>query len=47
MGSIILNFELIYIIYLRSVDGHNIGDDFPKYFKYEYMTDTDLLLKTI
>jgi len=34
-----------FIIFLERANGHEIGSDFPQYFKYEYNADTDLLLK--
>ncbi|MBI5458832.1 VRR-NUC domain-containing protein [Methanobacterium sp.] len=41
------NFEDIgfgYVIFLSKVDGHTVGSEFPKYFKYRYDVNTDELL---
>lgn len=38
-----INF--VYIIFLERSDGHEIGSDFPQYFKYEYNANSDLLLE--
>lgn len=39
------NYEPVYIIFLERSNGHKIGDTYPNYFKYQYESDTDLLLK--
>lgn len=38
-----MSFEFVYVIFLERADGHKIGDEFPKYFKYQYGADTDIL----